>query len=283
MFCLLVALVVLASPALFAAPPAPSSGGPTARLGVSPHGQPGACAACHDPTAGAAPGAVRPVDATCRSCHPDADMHPVGMEPQAIAIAPGFPLEAGVMTCATCHAEPSCDRAREGIAPFLRGGNPDRKVDFCNRCHEPARLERTDPHHPGEASADDPTCAACHNGAPAPAAPPALARLMLSPADACVTCHPGPVHAGAAEHVGAVQPALAGELAEALPLDAGNRIACWTCHDVHAHDPTAPVPPSRLTVALRRAAPPPTTDHPSLLALPAADGTLCRACHGKGP
>ncbi|MES2639463.1 MAG: cytochrome c3 family protein [Myxococcota bacterium] len=275
---LLVLLAIVATPTLQASP------GASTRVGMSPHGAPGACATCHAPTSGPSPGAVRPVDATCRSCHADADSHPVNVKPRDIVIAPGFPLENGLVTCATCHAEPSCDAGREKLGPFLRGGTPDRKVEFCNRCHAPTTLQRVDPHHPATPTAEgDPTCAACHSGKPEAAALPAVARLRTAPADACVTCHPGPVHAGAAEHVGKVQAPLSAALAQALPLDTGNRVACWTCHDVHAHGSPAPSTPSPLTVALQRPAAPPATDHPSMLALPAADGTLCRACHGKGP
>ena len=56
-----------------------------------------------------------------------------------------------------------------------------------------------------------------------------------------------------------------------LPLLADGTIACFTCHDVHG----AAAPAARGKRA---------HDGPdSMLALPAADGKLCRACHGRGP
>lgn len=271
----------------------PSPGRATSRLGESPHNQPGACAACHDPSAGPAPGAVRPIEANCRECHPDADMHPVGMRPKEIRVHEGWPLEDGVVTCATCHAEPSCDAKRERGAPFLREGTPERKMDFCYRCHDRMVLERSNPHTiPVEPATTNDQCAACHAGQPTKGAAPAEARLRLAPAEACATCHPGPVHTGAAEHLAGVQTAeLATGTAPLLPLLDGGKIACWTCHDVHtAEKPVVRRSRSRLGDRLTATVAPAAgegpeaseTDNP-MLALPAADGSLCRACHGTGP
>lgn len=269
----------------------PSTGSATARLGDSPHDNPGACAACHDPSAGPAPGAVRPIEANCRSCHPDADMHPVGMRPRDIQIHEGWPLEDGVVTCATCHAEPGCDPAREHAVPYLRGGVPPRRMDFCYRCHQPTVLVRSNPHItlPPPATAND-QCAACHAGLPQQGASPAESRLRLAPAEACATCHPSPVHLGVPEHTDAVLEAeLSVEAASLLPLLSGGKIACWTCHDVHTSDtPTLPRRRSLLGDRLNVPAPAPQPTgekqkRSTMLALPAADGRLCQACHGTGP
>lgn len=247
----------------------PSSGFATARLGDSPHGEADSCGACHDLAVGPAPGAVRPIEVTCRSCHPDADMHPVGMRPKDIQVAEGWPLESGIVTCATCHAEPSCDPKRDRTPPFLRGGTPPRKMDFCYRCHASTALTRTSPHLPvASDGAANTTCSACHSGQPQAGAGPTESRLRLAPVDACVTCHPGPVHLGVSEHTGtAIKTPLTENAARLLPLLEGDRIACFTCHDVH-----------NAYVGPRDA-----EGHNTMLALPANDGSLCRACHGNGP
>lgn len=270
----------------------PSTGSATARLGVSPHDQPGACAACHDPAAGPAPGAVRPIEANCRTCHPDADMHPTGMRPRDIRVHEGWPLENGVVTCATCHAEPGCDPAREHAVPYLRGGVPPRRMDFCYRCHQPTVLVRSNPHItlPPPATAND-QCAACHAGLPQQGASPAESRLRLAPAEACATCHPSPVHLGVPEHANAVLEAeLSVEAASLLPLLPDRKIACWTCHDVHTSEtPTLPRRRSLLGDRLNVIPPAPQPagdkqkERSTMLALPAADGRLCQACHGTGP
>lgn len=268
----------------------PADGGATTRLGLSPHGKADGCAACHDPaTGGAKVGPARPALATCRSCHPDADMHPVDITPVNIKIADGWPLENGKVTCATCHAEPACDANRTKVSPWFRGGEPERKMDFCYRCHVPTGMKRSNP-HVATTSGEKTSCAACHTGEPTKGAAVAQSRLRLKPAEACSTCHPGTIHAGAAEHMGKVVKAtLAPADAAALPLGEGGAIECWTCHDVHQAGgegtPSTHGISGRIVAARNApaAAPAPTPARPKLLALPAADGSLCRACHGKGP
>lgn len=259
----------------------PSLGGASSRLGVSPHNKPDGCVACHDPSVGASPGAVRPVLATCYSCHPDADMHPVGMVPRDINVAAGWPLENGKVTCATCHAEPSCDPAREKVPPYFRDGNPAQTRDLCYRCHVRVQVERSNPHVGGSATG---SCSACHMTPPAVGASPAASQLRTQPAAACATCHTGPIHAGVAEHVGKKPPApLAADVAASLPLAPDGTIACFTCHDVHAPGAeTGPTPgiASRIAAAHAGGAPAGGT---SLLALPLRDDRLCKACHGSGP
>lgn len=278
------------------------AGRATERIGKSPHAQPDGCPACHDASAGAAPGAVRPVIPTCLGCHPDADMHPVGMAPREVKVADGWPLENGKVTCATCHAEPSCDRSRGTVRPWFRGGNPERKLDFCYRCHTPTAMQRTNPHVPTEQGGSSEGCSACHSGKPAEGATVAESRLRVAPEEACVTCHPGAVHAGVAEHLGAILGTpLTADDAKHMPLGEGGKIECWTCHDVHQTAVSAPVAKkgvaARIDAAMQAEAAkvvpaePPKTEpaktepaaRPSLLALPTSDGRLCTACHGKGP
>lgn len=257
----------------------PSAGIATSRLGESPHGKPDQCGACHTTPTG---GPTKPIVATCRGCHPDADMHPVGMAPHDVHVADGFPLEDGLVTCATCHTEPAHHPGAAkpvSTPPWFRGGDGPKKLDFCYRCHTPAKMERTDPHI-GDAAATG--CTACHATTPTKGAPPSEAKLRLAPAETCSTCHPGEVHAGAAEHVGKVAK-VAPDAAMKLPLD-GDRVACFTCHDVHTASHDAGPPKTGIAARIASARPPePASDRPSLLALPASDDQLCRACHGTGP
>lgn len=278
----LLGLVVLAG--LFT----PGLGQATQRLGVSPHQKADGCPACHDVTQGPAPGAVKPIEATCRGCHPDADMHPTLMKPKDVKVPDSFPLENGAVSCATCHAEPSCDASRPTVAPYLRGGNPDRKADFCYRCHEPLSKTRKSPHEPAEVAKTDGSCAACHNAIPKAGAAPQDAALRLKPELACTTCHPGTIHAGVSEHLGArLDHELTGSAAADLPLGRNLTVQCWTCHNVHKAGEPAPKALTGLAARIQGTERPPSTatdpKHDPMLALPVDDGSLCRACHGDGP
>ncbi len=279
--------------------------GPAAATPDNPHGRAEACDACHLPGE-EAEGTLRgPVVETCRSCHPTADMHPVGMPSRDVPVPHDWPLEGGEVTCATCHAEPAHrevpaigELAAYAARYWHRGGPYERVTTFCFRCHEESGFARTDPHHPvaDDPRPDrDPSCAACHTGLPEPGASPAEAKLRASPERACATCHQGDVHHGASAHVGqALVAEVRAGLPEDLPLHDGT-VACWTCHDVHQGGEAGDLQ-SRLGVALQalhrkewavgeevtwpgesRAG------HPPLLALPLEGDALCSACHGAGP
>lgn len=258
----------------------PSWGEATQRLGVSPHNRPDACGTCHEDGAGAAVGKPRPMAATCLSCHPDAKMHPIGMAPRDVPVPKGWPLEDGKVTCATCHAEPSCDPRRGTVGPYFRDGNPERTRDFCYRCHQRVELARSNPHEGGEKAG---TCQACHFGAVPPGAAPAASKLRVGPKDACTTCHPSPVHAGVGEHVGKkVETPIAAAAAAQLPLAPDGTIACFTCHDVHA--PGAETGATTdLAARIATAGGQTGMGGTALLALPVRDDQLCSACHGRGP
>jgi Cytochrome c7 and related cytochrome c len=265
----------------------------------NPHGAPDQCTACH--AAGpnpATPGPALPVVATCRSCHPTADMHPVGMAPQDVHVPGRWPLEDGKVTCATCHSEPAHGGPAAQLAsPWHRDGPYERITDLCYTCHVSTEYTRSDPHHPQVArDNNDQTCAACHTAAPAPGAVAEAANLRFPTQHACKTCHEGDVHAGVVEHLG--RRVDAATLTTPLPLTDGSRIACWTCHQVHGGDPPSVRAPSEQATAFHQRAlsnewaglaggalrwPGSSEEgHPPLLAAPAADGTLCRSCHAEG-
>ncbi len=275
----------------------------------NPHGDPDACTACHAPAApGEYAGAVLPIVATCRSCHPTADMHPVGVAPDEVPVPERFPLENGLVTCATCHVEPAHGGDAMIPPPYHRGGPYKDVRQLCYSCHERSTYTRTDPHHPDTPrSNDDSTCAACHSGVPETGASPADARLRFPTSESCKTCHDGSLHQGVGDHVGKTLPAdaLAG-LSPLVPVDPDGTVQCWSCHDVHGHlEGQAPDIQKRWTGArpladeLRAdALAGPWKDqvagdvtwpglvqpeHPPLLAMPIVDGTLCQACHGDGP
>lgn len=277
------------------------------KTAASPHGDPTACNSCHTPGATPnQPGPALPIVATCRSCHPTADMHPVGMAPNHVPVPNGWPLEDGKVTCATCHAEPAHATVAGGAAyaelqaPWHRGGPYASVTRFCYACHESAGYERTNPHKPGTpGDSRDASCSACHTGAPAPGASLAASRLRAGSDKVCTgTCHDAAVHAGNAEHMGVeVDAGVAATLPGTMPLLDG-KIACFTCHEVHATTALHPETSRRslgeglharalaedwAALASQNLVWPGEDDPHALLAAPASDGSLCRACHGDGP
>ncbi len=276
---------------------------------ADPHGDPAACTACHAPAGeGQDVGPALPIVETCRSCHPTADMHPVGIRPDEVHVAEGFPLENGLLSCATCHVEPAHGGDAVVPPPYHRGGPYDDVRQLCYSCHERSSYTRTDPHHPAAPrDRDDPTCAACHSGVPADGATPDDARLRFPTSEPCKTCHEGELHQGVPSHVGkALDPDARVAVPTDVPLARDGTVQCWSCHDVHGF-----VPGTEPKVERRYAGRRPFADelhqrlldddwaglvpadaiwpdhadpdHPPLLALPITDGSLCKACHGDGP
>jgi hypothetical protein len=268
----------------------------------NPHQPGGDCAACHVAVPAAestldgdavvpapAVGALKaPAVALCRSCHPDADMHPVGVVPQQTRVPAGWPLEDGAVTCATCHVEPAHGTVAVA-APYHRGGPYSEATGLCFRCHDRAEHQRQDPHH-GE---QDNGCTACHTSRPVAGAVPAEARLRQEGSGGCQGCHGGVPHVGVVGHLGKALPA-----GVRLPSD-GGKIACWTCHDVHQYGVLEGPSVAPAVEGLRAAAlggewsnlpgaglrwpGEGEVGHPGLLAAPLGGGGLCRTCHGEGP
>lgn len=275
-----------------------------------PHGDPDACTACHAPAVGdEGAGALLAITQTCRGCHPTADMHPVQVAPDRVAVPQQFPLDDGLLSCASCHVEPAHTPEVEVPRPYHRGGPYPDVRQLCYSCHERSEYTRTDPHHPDNVQdRDDPTCAACHSGPPEEGAAPADANLRFPTSESCKTCHEGEVHQGVSSHVGKkLGPDALATLPSTVPLGEDATVQCFSCHDVHgvvpgqearvAHRWTSQRP---LAEELRASAIAKewadlvpaeaiwpgtvvTPGHPPLLTLPIADGTLCRACHGDGP
>ncbi len=83
------------------------------------------CEDCHAPGTPSASNLIQPLSGLCIDCHQariEAGEHVVDIP--ANAAATGLPLQAGVMTCVTCH-----DPHAQGIA--LRMKDPE----LCQACH----------------------------------------------------------------------------------------------------------------------------------------------------
>ncbi len=264
-----------------------------------PHGDPQACAACHE-AGPPAPGAALPIVETCTECHQDADMHPVGLLPDAVVVAEGWPLLAGAVSCWTCHTEPACAAGEPSPEPYLRGGRYERIQEFCYQCHDREAFTREDPHHPEERRSEhDSTCAACHTGLPETGAAPEDARLREIEGGVCATCHVEHPHLGTKAHLHqAVEAVPLEQVPAAVALPTDGEVQCWSCHEVHDETPELPRRWHRghtLAQALRADAregwelqdvehwpSDERGEHPPMLALPVEDGALCHACHAEG-
>lgn len=271
----------------------------TAADEVNPHEDPAACVECHE-GGPASPGPARPIVENCQRCHPDSDMHPVGLAPKNVKPAEGWPLLEGQVSCWTCHTEPACEAGEPSPVPYLRGGSYERINDFCYQCHARETYTREDPHHPDERrSESDGSCAACHVGLPETGASSGDSRLREVEGGVCSTCHVHDPHFGTSSHLHEkVEDVPRGGIPAVIALPEDGSVRCWSCHEVHDETPE----PSRrwhrghaLAQALRAEEREawgltdvehwPCDDpgeHPPMLALPLEDGSLCHACHAEG-
>jgi hypothetical protein len=256
---------------------------------INPHGAPEHCQACHtEPVEGAAGLDAAGLDAAvCTSCHTGLDrhMHAVSLTPSTAKSPVDWPLDNGTITCATCHAEPSCDEARDPSPPYHRGGPYTDPQGQCWQCHAEDAFQRRDPHHEG-----DKGCGTCHTATPPEGAP--AAKALLRSENICEVCHKPERHAGGSTHFGKAPDDVP---SRDLPLRSDGTIGCFTCHDAHKEGVAQHANPGALAIALRQraltkewlpvAASVPdassNVEHPPLMALPAREG-LCEACHDEG-
>ena len=297
----LLASVVLAGSGVGGTARGASSRRNTQPLGVSPHGDPAACMACHQP--GDEVGGVSGPDdivTLCRTCHPTADMHPVGMVPsEALKVPAAWPPEAGKVVCSTCHGEPAHEVGISLEHPWLRAGSRAEPRPLCFSCHDAGNYRRQSPHAPRP---EDPPpeggCSACHTSRPEDGAAPADSLLRRKPEEACSLCHEEEHHVGVDEHLG--KPLTAAMKNPALPPTPEGAIACYTCHEVHAAPRIDRRAASHAAADLREqlreelskerpelrwpgeAVAPDGDEANTLLALPVTNDALCRACHGVG-
>ncbi|MFH1469694.1 MAG: hypothetical protein ABIO70_35235 [Pseudomonadota bacterium] len=205
-----------------------------------PHGARTACAECHGE--GAAKVASPGSDA-CRRCHPGATHHLDGVEPDEIHVPEALLLQAGRLTCATCHDEPACEglgKLDRGV-DHLRNGPYDTNLDLCYRCHERAAYQRTDPHRDlrtPDGQRNRAVCIFCHQGVPESRDDEKV--LAIDPVELCKGCHASQIHIGIPTHLVRAEPELVTRIeawnAQAtypLPLGPRGEITCTTCHDPH--------------------------------------------------
>lgn len=241
--------------------------------------------------------------------HATREAHPAGLQPSAAMtqqIGPDFPLEQGRLTCLTCHDVARVCKAQRGEMTsnhnFLRRPTPD-PARFCFQCHVPKNYRPFNPHdqlQDGQPKAD--TCLWCHVGTPDLSAKPgedSARALRGKGTEICGNCHTvGPDHPVQA-HTGAIPPdqmvwymsayelkskmrlpferlleyaRTAKRLPRSIPLDEGDRITCYSCHNPHEKDLLPSWDPRSLGAEPKQA-----TNH----RVRSREGPLCVACHQK--
>jgi predicted CXXCH cytochrome family protein len=126
-------------------------------------------------------------DNRCGTCHETDALfsHPVDIAP-VLKVPAKFPLENGLMTCATCHQDEDSSQhaaARMNHSLLLRTSNTGRA--FCAECHDLASTARASQHATFLGQA--------HLAWPAPkhAFTATAAKPLQDTTRSCLTCHDG--------------------------------------------------------------------------------------------
>jgi predicted CXXCH cytochrome family protein len=209
----------------------------------NPHRKRVFCFACH---AGGNSGPLREarVIALCQRCHGSGEIvgmnHPMRKVTAGYTIPQGWPLTDGGLTCLTCHYAGHAPGAVPGRpdepaeAPhLLRGGVAGERTAACHRCHGRELWAGRNPHQ--EAGQLNTGCTLCHATQPVPGEDRAVTLRFVADINIiCLSCHDIVEHPGGIRHTVAMTASMP-EAPELLPLGAGRRISCSTCHNPHLY------------------------------------------------
>ncbi len=174
--------------------------------------------------------------------------HPLEMKPERdkqVNIPAGFPIEAGKMTCNTCHDVYRQCQKRLFERQSLRGGPYPRKTDFCYNCHIKEKYTKLNAHLQiqKDGTLDVKTCLYCHGKKPDEKTATYKEVTFVGDIKAlCRRCHliEGN-HSGNFDHTGVKPSAEALKRMAAmistyqiiLPLTEDGKMTCITCHNPH--------------------------------------------------
>ena len=213
---------------------------------AGPHWDAEGCTTCHEEDEGRVlPIATDEVNDVCLDCHEEHEdtawTHPV-VDSEAtgsgLRVPADWPLDDGQLVCLTCHdikRQCSVDarRADAGVK-LLRRYDPLRARNLCRTCHVDPDWTGS-PHRQldSEGQPNSESCLVCHKKEPEIPSDgvrrfePKLREALRG----CLTCHVRHWDYFPAEHLGRLVPPELRRSAK-LPL-AGDRIACYTCHNPH--------------------------------------------------
>jgi hypothetical protein len=170
-------------------------------------------------------------------------------------IPPELPLQAGKVTCLTCHNLHLQCAKRLVNRTSLRGAPYSNRTDFCFRCHDKERYARLDPHKQFSPSGNliVEKCLYCHSSKPDETRDIYKDVGFIGELEVlCQRCHMiRGNHAGNFDHM--VEPsakmlAVMNRMEKTfniiLPLDAKGKMTCVTCHNPHDRGLMPPEKPS---------------------------------------
>jgi len=207
---------------------------------LNPHRKRTFCFVCHaDGKSGPLGGAA--AVALCQRCHGSGQIlgmsHPMTKVSAGYVIPQGWPLSDGAMTCLTCHVVGHAPgmipgRADEptGARYLLRGSDGGPRTAVCFRCHAKSQWAGRNPHQ--EIARKKTGCSLCHAADPEDGD---TESFVASINILCLACHDDIEHPSGIRHTVTLKAGM--DTSGLLPLGAGRRITCATCHDPHLDSP----------------------------------------------
>lgn len=204
----------------------------------------GRCSGCD--LAAATGGGIRAESCSCHYEEKGWYHHPVDVKPSAYMagrIPTSFPLEAGLLTCITCHEVRALCQNGAVHPRGYRGTDSTTPWAPCYDCHDGSEYQRFNTHDQLDARGriTTRTCLYCHNRAPA-GRPLGRADLRLTSdiAVLCQRCHPMGAHPGGQDHLVVPSEKMAARIAAletdfnvVLARDTDGTMTCITCHNPH--------------------------------------------------
>jgi hypothetical protein len=192
----------------------------------------------------------------CRCHYPESGpihTHPVNIRPpdnDKLTVPQNFPLEAGQITCRSCHdiyiqcRDSEEDRILLQGQMLLRGLPYDNRLDFCFRCHDSDRYQKFNPHQQigDRGKVIESRCLYCHAEAPDTRQTTwEDVKLIGSFTQLCTGCHyqtaKQPLHVRhlrrPSDPILERMKQMQAEFNIVLPLDRNGRVTCATCHNPH--------------------------------------------------
>ncbi len=227
----------------------------------------------------------------CNWCHETKEargnIHPIGIVPtirEGLRIPKEFPLQAGRLTCMTCHnariQEKNDKKTQELNENFLIGFPYKDKNEMCFKCHIRKNFNKINAHDQisDEGEISEENCVYCHTSRPDRKVEgmdyidPTIEDLTYL----CIRCHDESVHPAKVNHLLKMPEEKLRRKHQyesvsnvLYPLDARGRIFCGTCHNVHE---SGIVKSNRASKG---------SDVSQRIRLPLLKGELCLVCHNK--